>query len=399
MEEITKNRNVELENIDNNINQRILQDQYLEQYGLYRTRIQGDGNCLFRSISFSLYGSEDQHYALREVAVDHIRQNLDDFRFYLYAENGLPMTESEIARYLNDLGQLGTFAGQESILALSRVFNLNILVTIGGDAQNPEVNTLEHNFQNSDHIIHLVWTRDGGGHYEAVVENPAFKQQPLPTESFENIHRAPERDFSHYIWKSDEKNCRPFRLDNLDGIKDKKSHSQFMDHSYGRQSVKDPVVNSKSQSQCPGCRRTFYSKDTMMRHQRIHEKENVRNIHCSISSCSLTFHNVDVLVDHLRSFHGASIEVESLSFENIDLFEQFKQQESIRVNSRYVKQRQNKLNKDGSLPYTLVCHRNGMKRIHLKSGKTTKDSAKKIQRGHAKFQDYVLLECQMNLSL
>ena len=58
-----------------------------------------------------------------------------------------------------------------------------------------------------------------------------------------------------------------------------------------------------------------------MRHQRIHEKENVRNIHCSISSCSLTFHNVDVLVDHLRSFHGASIEVESLSFENIDLFE------------------------------------------------------------------------------
>ena len=57
-------------------------------------------------------------------------------RFYLYAKSGLPMTESEIARYLNDLGQLGT----------SRVLNLNILVTIGGDAQNPEVNTLEHIF-------------------------------------------------------------------------------------------------------------------------------------------------------------------------------------------------------------------------------------------------------------
>ena len=159
-----------------------------------------------------------------------------------------------------------------------------------------------------------------------------------------------------------------------------------MDHSYGRQSVKDPVVNSKSQSQCPKCWRTFYSKDTMMRHQRIHDKENGRNIHCSISSCSLTFHNVGVLVDHLRSFHGANIEVESLSFENIDLFEQFKQGENIRVNSKYVKQRQNKLNKDGSLSYTLVFHRNGMKRIHLTSGKNYEGKRKENSKGSCKIQ-------------
>ena len=54
---------------------------------------------------------------------------------------------------------------------------------------------------------------------------------------------------------------------------------------------------------------------------------------------------------------------------DIDLFEQFKQQESVRVNIRYVKLRQNKLNKDGSLSYTPVCHIDGMKKIHLKSGK------------------------------
>ena len=90
----------------------------------------------------------------------------------------------------------------------------------------------------------MVWTRAGGGHYEAVLENPAFKKTVIPTESFEISNRSPERDFSHYLWKSDEKICRPFGLDNLDWIKDKKFHSQFMDHSYGRQSVKDPVVNS-----------------------------------------------------------------------------------------------------------------------------------------------------------
>lgn len=109
----------------------------------------------------------------------------------------------------------------------------------------------------------------------------------------------------------------------------------------------------------------------MMRHQKLaHEKENGQKILCSISTCALKFHNVDTLVDHLRNFHGACIDVESLTFESIDLFEQFKEQESIKIHSRYVKQRKNKVNKDGSQSYTLVCHRDGVKRIHLKKGKS-----------------------------
>ena len=78
--------------------------------------------------------------------------------------------------------------------------------------------------------------------------------------------------------------------------------------------------------------------------------------------------------------------MESLSFETIDLFKQFKQQESIRVNSRYVKQRQNKSNKDGSLSYTLVCHRDGMKRIHLKGGKNYEGKRKENSNGSCKIQ-------------
>lgn len=65
---IKQNRNVQIQNIYNNQNQRIRQYQNLEQYCLYITYIQGDGNLLV---------SEDQHYALRVVAVDHIRQNSD----------------------------------------------------------------------------------------------------------------------------------------------------------------------------------------------------------------------------------------------------------------------------------------------------------------------------------
>ena len=34
--------------------------------------IEGDGNCLFRTFSFILTGSEDQHMAVREAILDHM---------------------------------------------------------------------------------------------------------------------------------------------------------------------------------------------------------------------------------------------------------------------------------------------------------------------------------------
>lgn len=388
MHEISKTQTIELQNVDEHQMQVIQQDEYLHQYGLYRAHIQGDGNCLFRSVSFGLYGTEDHHYALRELAVNHIQENLDDFRFYLYGENGLPMTDTETTRYLNNLRQLGTFAGQESILALSRVLNLNILVTIGGDSQNPVVNTLEHNFHNSGNIIHLVWTRAGGGHYESVIENPALKEHTAPTGSSQNTASVSDNNTgkSSYNWRSDAKTCKPFSLDVLEDIKSHKVQNQNTEHSYGRQYV-DKGDSSRSQTKCPRCNRSFYNKATMMRHQKLaHEKENGQKILCSISTCALKFHNVDTLVDHLRNFHGACIDVESLTFESIDLFEQFKEQESIKIHSRYVKQRKNKVNKDGSQSYTLVCHRDGVKRIHLKKGKSYLGKRKENIKGSCKIQ-------------
>lgn len=122
--------------------------------------------------------------------------------------NNLPMNEFEIHRELNQLRQLGTFAGQESSLALSWLFNINILVTVGGDVENPNVVTLEHNFRNSESQIHLVWTRGRGGHYETVSENPIIKKsskQDLQNSTFTK---------SKCIWK--ENSCtRQFDLNGL----------------------------------------------------------------------------------------------------------------------------------------------------------------------------------------
>uniref|UniRef100_A0A8W8P428 OTU domain-containing protein n=1 Tax=Magallana gigas TaxID=29159 RepID=A0A8W8P428_MAGGI len=77
-----------------------------------------------------------------------------------------------IDEQINRLGQQYTYAGQESILALSMALNINILVTFGGDVHNPQITTRENTFSQGQpqQTIHIAWRRAGGGHYEFITE-------------------------------------------------------------------------------------------------------------------------------------------------------------------------------------------------------------------------------------
>ncbi len=44
----------------------------LMERGLRVRRVAGDGNCLFRSISHQLYGTEDHHMLMRHSACDYM---------------------------------------------------------------------------------------------------------------------------------------------------------------------------------------------------------------------------------------------------------------------------------------------------------------------------------------
>ena len=51
-------------------------------------------------------------------------------------------------------------------------------LTVGGE-DDQDVITLEHDFRNIHSIIHLVWTREGGGHYDIVTEIISdFREEP-----------------------------------------------------------------------------------------------------------------------------------------------------------------------------------------------------------------------------
>lgn len=50
-----------------------------ELSGYTRVNIRGDGNCLFNSISYYLFNTQDQHMHVRKCAVDYIRTHPDEF--------------------------------------------------------------------------------------------------------------------------------------------------------------------------------------------------------------------------------------------------------------------------------------------------------------------------------
>ncbi|XP_048735607.2 uncharacterized protein LOC125651055 [Ostrea edulis] len=355
--------------LDDSELERTRQDEYLTLYGLHRQPIVGDGNCLFRSVSLALYGNQNHHQELRNAAIHEIEQNLDVFHMFFYHSNGNQMTYPEIQQELNNLRQLGTFAGQESILAMSRHFGINLLVTVGGDQDNPEVVTLEHDFGNSNSRIHLIWTRAGGGHYETVTETspPDNQREPISL-AFK----------SNYCWNFDHSACRKFNLDTLNSLKttNRRETIDILEnppmtkstdyiqtiHSYDQVTNVERGIYQKNQ--CSVCMKIFHDKANLNRHKKsVHEKENGKRMPCIVPSCDLDFYHVEILVSHLINNHDADIRVEDLNFENLDSFEKYLTEESINKNTRYVLHRPKTVNKDGSERYTLVCHRDGKKRI------------------------------------
>lgn len=177
------------------------QDRYLRTFGLQRVSIMGDGNCLFRAVSFSLYGHQNNHAYLRNLAVDTLRANIAEFSDYFLSDRGTALEQ------INRLGQPNTYAGQECIYALAKALNINILVTFGGDDSSSEVITMENSFTstaNQNHI-HIIWRRFGGGHYEAVSDVGRDQVSDPPVYPFvssqDNLHTKPWNTSTPFLKK------------------------------------------------------------------------------------------------------------------------------------------------------------------------------------------------------
>jgi OTU domain-containing protein 3 len=96
-------------------------DAQLHPFGLRLKSIPGDGNCLFRSISDQLSGSDVDHSLYRAVACQEIEEHLDVYAPFIG-------TEEQAKRYLQSMKQSGTWGSQLELVALANKYSMNILV-------------------------------------------------------------------------------------------------------------------------------------------------------------------------------------------------------------------------------------------------------------------------------
>ena len=86
--------------------------------GIFMRDVEGDGNCLFRSISDQIEGSEGNHRYYRDLALAHIKNNEEVFKLFL-------LEDETLDEYIKDMDEDGTWGGHFELVALSEALNCN----------------------------------------------------------------------------------------------------------------------------------------------------------------------------------------------------------------------------------------------------------------------------------
>lgn len=82
-------------------------------------KIIGDGNCLFRAVSKSLFGSENFHDQVRQDTVSFMRRNEAVFRRYI---------DGDIEKHMEDMKRLATWGTEAEIFAMASLYSRDIFV-------------------------------------------------------------------------------------------------------------------------------------------------------------------------------------------------------------------------------------------------------------------------------
>jgi hypothetical protein len=90
--------------------------------GLRVKTMEGDGNCLFRSIADQLYGDASRHVEVRAAVVEYMRTRKDYFKLFLDED------EEDVDEYLDQMSRSGEWGGNHELYAASETFSLAIYV-------------------------------------------------------------------------------------------------------------------------------------------------------------------------------------------------------------------------------------------------------------------------------
>ena len=97
--------------------------KHLESLGYFIREVEGDGNCLFRSVSEQMEGNENNYQEYRDKCVDYMKENKDEFAPFI--EDDEP-----IDKYIDRMSENKEWGGNLEIYALSKILEANFYIYI-----------------------------------------------------------------------------------------------------------------------------------------------------------------------------------------------------------------------------------------------------------------------------
>ena len=131
----------------------------------------GDGNCLFRSISHQLYGTEDFHAVIRSKCVDYMEFMRDFYQNFI--------NDRDADEYFAIMRVDGTWGGEPEIQALMELYERPIQIYVYD--REKIVNILARaDCAESSSMVPIRLNYVGGNHYNSIVsdDHPASLLEP-----------------------------------------------------------------------------------------------------------------------------------------------------------------------------------------------------------------------------
>ncbi|KAK8691702.1 hypothetical protein V6N13_075201 [Hibiscus sabdariffa] len=134
----------------------------LQLYGLVENKVQGDGNCQFRSLSDQLYRSQDHHKFVRQQVVYQLKSNSEMYEGYV------PMAYGD---YLKKMNKNGEWGDHVALQAAADLYGVKIFV-LTSFKDTCYIEILPH-CQKSERIVFLSFWAEV--HYNSI-----YPEEELP---------------------------------------------------------------------------------------------------------------------------------------------------------------------------------------------------------------------------
>lgn len=178
---------------------RLLEEKFISTFpslGFKHVAIPGDGNCLFRAVCMSLYGTDESHFDLRRVVAQYLRLNSEFFR---------PFITGVVERYIQTLEENGSWAGDMEIQILSEIYDCPIEIYT---TSNKAIKTFNEESHEHSEPIRLLYLQRN--HYDAIVYDD--KHGPLHGVAFGGIEREALSELKNSKNKTDQTRLKNSRL-------------------------------------------------------------------------------------------------------------------------------------------------------------------------------------------